>query len=111
MNITQVSGIEEVAWGAVSIIKIVNDVVYICVCNIHNVKYNLWTKHYFVYDSHYKPLHQTECCGVLVDNRADALIFVLEDEDRARNSYLDLALRQFFEWRCQLEYVYKINPC
>ena len=77
MNITPVSGIEEVALGAASIPKTVNDGVYICACNVKNVEYNLWTNHAFVYDSHYKPLHQTKCCGVLIDNRADAPICVL----------------------------------
>ena len=49
----------------------------------HNPKYNLWTKHAFVYDSHYKPLHKTEFYGVLIDNRADAPICVLENKERA----------------------------
>ena len=40
MNITPISGIEEVPWGAASIIKTVNDGVYICVCNVQNVKYD-----------------------------------------------------------------------
>ena len=56
MNITPVPVIEEVAWGEVSIPRRVNDGVYICVCNVHNVKYDLLKKHAFVYDSHYKPL-------------------------------------------------------
>ena len=111
MNITPVSGIDEVAWVAVSILRRVNDGVYICVCNVHNVKYNLCTTHAFVYDSHYNPLHKTECCGVLIDNRADAPIFFLEDIDRASKRYLDIALRQFFEGICHVEYVYKITPC
>ena len=38
MNITPISGIEEVAWGAVIILRIVNDGVYICLCNVHNLK-------------------------------------------------------------------------
>ena len=83
MNITPISGIEEVAWDAASIMKTVNDGVYICVCNVHNVKYDLWAKHAFVYDSHYKPLHRTDFCGVLIDNRDDAPICVLENKDRA----------------------------
>ena len=37
MNITPVLGIEEVKWGAASILKTVIDGVYICVCNVHNV--------------------------------------------------------------------------
>ena len=93
MNITPVLGIEEVAWGSVSIMRRVNDGVYICVCNVHNIEYDLWTKHAFIYNSHYKLLHKTECCGVLIDNRADAPISVLEDNDRASKRYLDSALR------------------
>ena len=97
MNITPVLGIEEVPWGAASILRIVNDGVYICVCNVHNVKYNCCKKHAFVYDSHYKPLHKTECCWVLIDNRSDAPICVLEDNYRASKRKMDLAIRQFFE--------------
>ena len=52
MNITPISGIEEVAWGAAIIMRTVNDGVYICVCNVHNVKYDLWKKHAFFYGSH-----------------------------------------------------------
>ena len=82
MNVTSVSGIEQVAWGAASILRRVNDGVFICTCNVESVEYNCWTKHAFVYDSHFKPLHQTKCCGVLIDNRADAPVCVLEDKDR-----------------------------
>ena len=60
MNITPISGIEEVKWGAASILRNVNDGVYICICNVHNVKYDLWKKHAFVYDKHYKPLNRTD---------------------------------------------------
>ena len=93
MNITPVLGIEEVKWGAASILKTVNDGVYICVCNVQYIKYDLWTKHAFVYDSHYKPLHQNKCCGFLVDNRADAPICVLEDKYRATKKNLHHALK------------------
>ena len=51
MNITPVLGTEEVKWGADSILKTVNDGVYICVCNSQSVKYDLCKKHAFVYDS------------------------------------------------------------
>ena len=66
---------------------------------------------HFFFEIHYKPLHQTECCGVLIDNRSDAPIFVLEDNDRASKRDLDLSLRHFFEGRCHVEHVYKITPC
>ena len=87
-----------------------NDGVYICVCNVQNVKYNLWKRHAFVYDSHYKPLHRTDCCGGLIDNRADAHICFLENKDRAKKK-LDYDLQQFFEGKCHVEQVYKITPC
>ena len=74
MKVTPVSGIEKVAWGAASIMISVNDGVFICTCNVQSVEYNCLTKHAFVYDNHFKPLHQTIGCGVLIDNRADAPI-------------------------------------
>ena len=104
------SRIEEVPWGTLSILKTVNDGVYICVCNVHNLKYNMWTKHAFVYDIHYKHLNKADCCGVLIDNRADAPICVLEKKDRVHKRNMDYALRQFFERKCHVEHVYKITP-
>ena len=71
---TPVSEIERVAWGAASIMRKVNVGVFICTRNVQYVEYNCWTKHAFVYDSHFKPLHHTKCCGVLKDNRDDAPI-------------------------------------
>ena len=93
MNVTPVSAIERVAWGAASILRIVNDGVSICTCNVQYVEYKFWTKHAFVYDSHYKTLHQTKCCGVLIDNRADAPICILEDKDRESKKQLDHAIK------------------
>ena len=40
MNVTPVSGIEQVAWGAASILRRVNDGVFICTCNVQSVEYN-----------------------------------------------------------------------
>ena len=82
MEVTVVSGIERVPWGPASILIRVNDIVFICTCNVQYVGYNCCTKHEFVYDSHFEPLHQTKCCGVLIDNRADAPICVLGDKYR-----------------------------
>ena len=111
VNITPVSGIEEVAWGAASILRRVNDGVFICTCNVQSVEYNYWKKHEFVYDIHFKPLHQTKCCGVLIYNRDDAPICVLEDKDRESKKQLDHALEEFFGGKCHLEHGYKLNPC
>ena len=82
IKVTPVSEIEQIAWVSASIMRRVNDRFFICTYNVQCVKYNCWKKHAFVYVSHFKPLHQTKCCGVIVDNRADAPICVLEDKDR-----------------------------
>ena len=79
---TVISGIERVTWGPASIMRRVNDGVFIFTFNFQYIEYECWTKHSFVYDSHFKPLRQTKCCGVLVDNKADAPIRVLKDKDR-----------------------------
>ena len=78
MEVTTVSGIERVLLGPDSILRRANDGVFICTCNVQYDEYNCWKNHEFVYDSHFKPLHQTKCCGVLIDNRADAPICFLE---------------------------------
>ena len=36
--------------------------------------------------SNFKPLHQSKCCGARIDNKAFALICVLEDKDREKIS-------------------------
>ena len=111
MNVTPVSGIEKVSWGAASILIRVNDGVFICTCNFQSVEYNCCTKHAFVYDIHFKPFHQTKFCGVIIDNRSDAPIFVLEDKDRESNKKFDHALKEFFGGKCHVENVYRITPC
>ena len=68
-------------------------------------------KHEFVYDIQLKPLHQYKCCGNLIDNRADALICVLEDKDRYTKLNLRYVLKESFGGLCHVEYVYKITPC
>ena len=68
------------------------DGVFICTCNVKSDEYNFWTKHAFVYDSHFKTLHQSKCCGVLIDNRDDAPICVLEDKDIETKKNLDMPL-------------------
>ena len=111
MKATPVPGIEQVAWAAASIMRRVNDGVFICTCNVQYVEYNCWTKHSFVYDSNFKPLHQTKYCWVLIDNTADVLIFVLEGEKRESKKNLKRARKEFFGGLCHVEYVYRITPC
>ena len=80
MKVTPVSGIEREPWGAASILRRVNDGVYICTRSVRSEKYKCKKKHAFVFDSHFKPLHQSKYCGAIIDNRADTPICVLEDK-------------------------------
>ena len=111
MKVTPVSGVEQVAWGAVSIMRRLNAGVFICTCNVQSVEYKCLTKHSFVYDRNFRPLHKTKCCEVIIDNRSDAPIFVLEDKDRESNKKFDHALKEFFGGLCHVENVYRITPC
>ena len=55
MEVTPVSGIERVPWGAASILKRVNDGFFICTCYVQSSEYDYWTNHEFSYDCHFKP--------------------------------------------------------
>ena len=53
MRVTPVSGIEIEPWGSASIMRKLNDGVYICTCNIKSDDYKCWTKDAFVFDSQF----------------------------------------------------------
>ena len=80
MRVTTVSGIEIEPWEVASILRRVNDGVYICTSSVRSDEYKCKTKNAFVFDGHFKPLHQSKCCGDIVYNRADETICVLGDE-------------------------------
>ena len=50
-------------------------------------------------------------CGSIIDNRSDATIFVMEDNDRKMKINLKHDLKIFFVGLCTVECVYKITPC
>ena len=110
MNWTPVLNIERQTWGAIRILKKVNGGVYICSCSVISEKYRCKTKHAFVYDSHFKPLHQSKYYGALIYNRSDAPICVLEDHYKETKIDLKHALKIFFGELCSVEYFYKITP-
>ena len=58
MRVNPVTGIEREPWVAASILRRVNDGVYICICSIRSDEYKCKTKYAFDFDSHFKPLHQ-----------------------------------------------------
>ena len=96
MKVTPLSGIEMQPWGADSILRIVNDGVYICTCSVRSDEYKCKKKHAFVFDSHFKPLHQSKCYGDLIDNIYDAPICVMEDKEIETKINLIHALQYLF---------------
>ena len=84
---------------------------YICTCPVRSDEYMCKTKHAFVFDSHFKPVNQSNCYGAIIDNRYDAPIWVLEDKERETKLNLICALKDLFVGQCNVEYVYKIIPC
>ena len=73
---------------------------YICKCSVISDEYKCKTKHEFVYDSHFKPLHQSKCCGAINDNRADTPICVLEKNYRDTRFNLRHELKIFLGRQC-----------
>ena len=62
-------------------------------------------KHAFVYDSHFKPLHQSKYFGDIIYNRVDAPSCVLQNNDRQTKLDLRHALKPFFGEMRTVEYV------
>ena len=52
--------------------------VYVCICKVFSSVFKKYTQHAFVYDSHFSPLEQSECCGTTIDNLSYAPVCVLE---------------------------------
>ena len=77
MNVALVFQIEIEPWGAISTLITFNYGVYTCSCSLRYDEYMCNKKHAFVYESNLKPLHQSKCCGDLIDNGAYATICVL----------------------------------
>ena len=98
MNVTPVFQIEIELWGKTSILRKVNNEVYIFSCSVRYKEYMCKTKHEheLVYDIHFKHLHQSKCCGSLIDNRVDAPICVMGDKDRETKLNLEHALKTIF---------------
>ena len=78
MIMTPVLNIEREKWVAFNVLRYVNDGVYICLCSVRPEENMCKKKQAFVYNSHLKLLHQPQFFGSLIDNRADAPIFVLD---------------------------------
>ena len=63
-----------------------------------NVDKNDTKLHTFVYDSHSKLFRAEFFCGTLIDNRQDAQIWVLDENERKPKQDLKQALKDLIVW-------------
>ena len=90
--------------GTISILQVINDGVYVCICRVFSNVFKKYTSHAFVYDSYFSQLEKSEYCGEIIDNRYYAPIFVLGEKYRTRKTTLNNVLRKFFEGGYSIEY-------
>ena len=64
--------------GAMGILMIIDDGVYVCICNVYSSVFKEITQHAFVYDSHFSTRNKSECCGAIIYNISYAPICILE---------------------------------
>ena len=64
--------------GAMRILRVINDDVYICIYRKYSDVFKIFTSHAFVYDSHYVQLDKSKWGGEIFDILSYAPICVLE---------------------------------
>ena len=93
--------------GTMVIIPVIDDGVYVCICKVFSSFFKKHTQHTFVYDSHFSPSENSECCGAIIDHISYAPIFVLEEKDRKSQTSLKKMVMKFFDGSCIVEYDFK----
>ena len=78
MTIAPVWKIDREKMGAMGILQVIYNGVYVCICNVYSSDFKEVTQHSFVYDSHFSTKEKSEFCGVIIDNRSYSPIYVLE---------------------------------
>ena len=106
-NITPVLKVEGKTMINMGILLVIYDGVYACICKVYSSVFTQYTKHTFVYDSHFSTLEKSECCGEIIDRRSYAPICLLEGKDRNIKYALKNILRKFFDGTFIVEYSFK----
>ena len=109
MTIAPLFNIDREKMGAMRILKVINDSVYLCICRFLSDVFKIYTSHSFFYDSYFTQLEKSECCGAIIDNISYASIFVLEVKDITRKTTLNNVLRKFFEVSCIVDFAFKVT--
>ena len=109
MTIEPVLNIEREHMGPLGILMRIDDGIYVCICNVYSKVFKKHTQHAFVYDSYFSKKVKSACCGAIIDNRAYAPIYVLEEKYRETKDTLKNMLRKFFEGICIVKFEFKVT--
>ena len=78
MTISYILNIDREKMGAMGILLLIDDGVYVWIFIVYSSVFKEYTQHAFVYDNHFPTLEKSEWCGAIIDNRLYATIYVLE---------------------------------
>ena len=68
MNIAHVLKIDRDKMGAIGILLVIDDCVYVCICTIYSFIFKEFTQHAFGYDGNFSTEERSECCGAIIDD-------------------------------------------
>ena len=69
MTIAPIINVEREKMGAMGILLVIGDGVYVFVCTVYSSVFKEYTQHAFIYDSHFSTLDNSEVCGSIIYNR------------------------------------------
>ena len=109
MTIAPIINVEREKMGAMGILLVIGDGVYVFVCTVYSSVFKEYTQHAFIYDSHFSTLDNSEVCGSMIYNRLYAPIRVLEEKDRKSKATLENTLSKFSDGNCIVKYEFKVT--
>ena len=108
MTIASVLNIDREKMGAMGILLVIDDGVYVCICTVYYSIFKEVKQHTFVYDSHFSTKKQSEHCGAIIDNRSYAPICVIEENYRKIKVALKNMIRKLFDGNFIVEFALKV---
>ena len=109
MAIAPVLNIDKEKMGAIGILLVIDDVVYVCICTIYSSVLKEVTQHAFVYDSNFPAKKKSELCGAIIDNISYAPICVMGENYRKIKVALKNMIRKLFDGNFIVEFAFKVS--
>ena len=95
--------------GAMGILLVIDDGVYICICNVYSYVFRENTQHAFLYEIHFSTLEKSECCGAIINNISYAPICVPEEKYRKIKGALNNMPRKLFDGTSIVYFAFKVT--